>query len=131
MTPIPGEVPQIDWPTIAIGDQRLIVRWTFYAQWLLSKRKVNTKDLPTLMQTKDATIVDVMVECFAAAVAENFTAGGLPAPSADYWALAISQANDPGLWQRVNAALWQAVGKAQPAVATPAPQATAMGAALQ
>jgi hypothetical protein len=131
MTPISGEVPQIDWPTIVVGDQRLVVRWTFYAQWLLSKRKVNVKDLPTLMQAKDPALVDIMVECFTATVAENFTARALPAPNADHWALAISQANDPGLWGRVNQAIWQAVGKAPPAVATPAPQATATGAALQ
>ena len=126
MRPINGEVPQVDWPVVAVGDQRLVVRWTFYAQWLLSKRKVDVRQLGTLMQAKDPGLVDVMVECFAAAVAENFTARGLEAPTAERWALMISQAAaaNPGLWQEVNQVIWQAVGKTQPA-ASPAPSETA------
>lgn len=127
MTPVNGEVPQIDWPVVAIGDQQLIVRWTFYAQWLMSKRKVNIKDLPQLMNTRDPAIIDLMVECFAAAVAENFTTRNLPAPTAEYWALAISQSGGQEKWAEINRVFWEAVGKVQPAAATPAPQETAQG----
>jgi len=123
--PMHSETPPIDWPVVQVGDQRLIVRWTFYVQWLLSKRKVNLKDLPALVSARDTALVDVMVECFAAAVAENFTARNLPVPDAEYWALTISQCGDPGKWQEITNAVWAAVGKAPPAVATPAPQQTA------
>jgi hypothetical protein len=120
MDPVQGEVPQIDWPVVQIGDQRLIVRWTFYAQWLLSKRGVNVKELPTLMESRDPTLVNTMVECFAATVAENFTARNLPAPSADHWAAAISHASEqqPALWSEINQKIWVAVGKTRPAAAT-------------
>lgn len=126
MRPINGEVPQVDWPVASIGDQQLVVRWTFYAQWLLSKRKVDVRQLGVLMQAKDPGLVDVIVECFAAAVAENFTGRGLEAPTAERWALMISQASqaNPSVWQEVNQAIWEAVGKAQPA-ASPAPNKTA------
>ena len=122
-----GEVPQVDWPVATVGDQTLVVRWTFYAQWLLSKRKVDVRQLGTLMQAKDPSLVDVMVECFAAAVAENFTVRGLEAPTAERWALMISQASaaNPAIWNEVNQAIWQAVGKALPA-ASPAPSETAI-----
>ena len=124
--PLNGEVPQVDWPVVTVGDQKLIVRWTFYAQWMLSKRKVDVRQLGTLMQAKDASLVDVMVECFAAAVAENFTTRGLEAPTVERWALMISQASqeNPAVWNEVNQAIWAAVGKAQPA-ASPAPIKTA------
>lgn len=127
MTPVNGEVPQIDWPIVVIGEQRLIVRWTFFAQWLISKRKINIRELPQLMTTRDPALIDLMVECFAAAVAENFTARNLPAPTAEYWALAISQSGGQK-WAEINRKFWEAVGKAPPAVTeTPAPQETAQG----
>ena len=124
---LPGETPQIDWPVVVIGDQRLVIRWTFYAQWLLSKRNVDVKALPTLMESKDPTLVNTMVECFAATVAENFTARNLPAPSADHWAYAISNTGDPNLWGEINQKIWVAVGKARPAVAPPAPEPATQG----
>lgn len=131
MHPINGEVPQIDWPVVTIGDQRLVVRWTFFAQWLISKRKINIRELAQLMQAKDPSLIDLMVECFAAAVAENFTTRNLPAPTAEYWALAISQSGDPDKWGEVNRIFWEAVGKAPAAVATPAPQPTPQGMTTQ
>lgn len=125
---IPQESPQVDWPTIKIGDQVLVIRWTFYAQWLLSKRSVNVKEMPTLMASKDPSLVNTMVECFAAAVAENYTAAGLPAPTAEQWALAISNTRDTALWGQINQKLWEAVGKARPAAVSPTPDPAIQGA---
>jgi hypothetical protein len=116
------ETPQIDWPVVQIGQQRLTVRWTFYAQWLLSKRHVNVRALGNMIESRDPALVDLLVECFTAAVAENFTSQGLPVPTPEQWALAIS--SQPDKWQEINAAIWEAVRKARPA-ASPAPQETA------
>jgi hypothetical protein len=124
--PVRGETPQIDWPTIQLGDQTLVVRWTFFAQWLLSKRKVDVRQLKSLVVLKDPSLVDTLVECFAAAVSENFTSKSLPAPDAEYWAYAISQAStaNPDIWSEVNRAIWVAVGKVQPTTNNPATPAT-------
>jgi hypothetical protein len=114
------ETPQIDWPVVVIGQQRLTVRWSFYVQWLLSKRKVNVRALGEMIATKDPSVVDLVIECFAAAVAENYTSQGLAVPTAETWALQISA--DPETWPAINAAIWEAIKKARPAAATPAPQ---------
>lgn len=114
----------INWPSITLGPHVLVVRWTFYAQWLLSKRGVNVRDLRAAMNAKDPALVNTLVECFAASVAENFKAEGLPVPDAEYWAFIISDEaqKDDGVWLRVNQSIWTAVGKVQPAAVTPAPQ---------
>lgn len=107
-----SDTSPIDWPIVQVGDQRLTVRWTFYAQWLLSKRKVRVSELPRLMKEVDPAIVDVMVECFAAAVSENFTKRGQVAPDAEYWAATISENGGDEKFKELNAAIWAAVGKA-------------------
>lgn len=120
-TPIAGEAPQIDWPTIQVGEHSLVVRWTFYVQWLLSKRHVNVKQLSAIITERAPELIDVMVECFAAAVAENFSRAGRVPPTAEAWALLISEASfaQPAIWAAVNRAIWEAVEKARLA-ATPA-----------
>ena len=117
----------INWPTITIGEHTLTVRWTFYAQWLLSKRGVNVKDLATVVKDRDPSLINVMVECFAAAVAENFKQMGLPVPDADYWAGQISDASfeNPDIWQQCNTIIWEAVRKVTPAAKPATPQETA------
>lgn len=123
MNPITGEAPQVDWPTVTIGQHQLVVRWTFFAQWLLSKRKVDIKSLGPMLANKEAPLVDCMVEIFAAMVAENFTSRELAAPSAEFWALAISK--QPAIWPQCTAAIFGAFSKVPAAVApTPADPAT-------
>ena len=113
------KVDLIDWPVIDIMGQRLTVRWTFYVQFMLSKRKVSVTQLPRMMQEKDPGLVELMVECWTAAVAENYTQQGQVAPSSDFWAQAISQAGDE-VWRQINTAIWEAVKKARPAANQPA-----------
>jgi hypothetical protein len=121
-TPIRGEQPQIDWPTLVLGEQTLVVRWTFYAQWLLSKRRVDVRSLGVFLATKEPAMVDTMVECFAASVAENFSTRNLPVPTADHWAVEISKQPDAlNSWKRCCDALFAAIAKMGPA-APPVPQ---------
>ena len=116
------QTPPIDWPVVKLNQQRLTVRWTLYVQWLMSKRRVDIKKLPMLMKDLAPELLDTVMECFAAAVAENFTTQGLPAPSAEHWALVISNCGEPDKWQEVSSALWTAVGKARPAGEPPTQQ---------
>lgn len=123
----PSEKPQIAWPVINIGERALIVKWSFFAQWLLSKWGVKISELAAIMASKDATMVDVLMQCFTAAVAENFEQGAVPI--ADFWAAEISREDDPMVkWQACVTALFEAVaksrtkGKAQPAVTPPGTQ---------
>lgn len=121
----------IKWPSITIGEHKdLAVRWTFYARWLLSKRQVDIVKLKIYMAEKNAILVDVMVEVFAAAVAENFKHEGKEVPDADYWALLVSQQDDPDAdFIRMNKIIWEAIaastGKTLPAVSPATPQETA------
>ena len=119
MAPLKGEVPQTDWPIIQIGEQRLIMRWTFYVQWLLSKRRVPIKGMVEALKERRPELVDTILECFAAAVSENYTAVGTPAPEAEYWARAISADPDPGKWSEICSKLFEAVGKVKPVATTP------------
>jgi len=121
MQPVNGEVPQVDWPVVVIGQRSLVVRWTFYAQWLLSKRRVNIKELGPLLSSTDVPLVDVLVELFAACVAENWTKSKLDAPSADYWAAMISDHGGLPKWTECIKAVFDAMGKAPAAAAPPAP----------
>ncbi len=121
----------IKWPSITIGEQTLTVRWSFFVQFLLSKRNVDYPAFFRMIQEQKQRVlpgetvnivvpvssVNTLVECFAAAVSENFKAAGLPIPDAEHWAMAISEVEgtNPSIWSEVNAALWEALGKVTPA----------------
>jgi len=122
--PIQGEEPQINWPTVEVGEHKLVVRWTFYCQWLLSKRGVSLANLQELLARKEPGMVDVVVECFAACVGENFVAKGIPVPTAEYWALQITANGGIPTWRRCSEAVFAAIAlapKPEPA-GSPAPQ---------
>jgi hypothetical protein len=121
-TPIRGEKPQTNWPTIQIGDQLLVVRWTFFVTWLLSKRKVDMLKLKDMGRNLDPGMVDTMLEVFSACVAENFPRGH--APDAEFWAAAISGTGEVDLFSRANSAILDAVGKAPKAAQPAAPLAS-------
>ena len=42
MRPIDGEVPQIDWPVIEIGEHKMVVKWGLRMRWLCSSRGVRS-----------------------------------------------------------------------------------------
>lgn len=113
-------MPPIDWPVVQVGKHRLIMRWTFYAKWLLSQRKV---DMRNFAQNSPEVIAN-SIDIFAAMVAENFTAIGQEPPTAAYWAMAISDNGGDALWAEVVKAISETFGKVKPAAA-PAPQETA------
>lgn len=119
--PARGEKPHIAWPMIHIGEHALVVRWTFFVTWLLSKRKVNVLHLKEMGIARDPAMLDTFLEIFAACVAENFPRGH--APDAEYWAAAISEVGDPELFQIANKAVLEAVGKAPKAAQPAAPPA--------
>lgn len=114
---MPKLQPQIDWPVITVGDETLIVRWSFYTQFLLSKRKVDVKNLGVALQTRSAEFLSIAVECFAAAVAENYTTKGQEPPTADQWAIVLSE--DAALRAEAFKATWGAVAKVMPVAKTP------------
>lgn len=122
----PAEKPQTNWPKITVGSQMLIVRWTFYTQFLLSKRGVDVRKMPTLAKELDPGLVSVMVECFAAAVAQNYKDQQMPIPDADHWAMAIEEISgeDPGVWKRVCSSIWEAINASVPKTEPAAAPAT-------
>lgn len=116
--------PPIDWPVVTIGKHRLILRWTFYAKWLLSQRKVDIRHL----NQDSPEIVANLMEIFAAMVAENFKDAGHEPPTAEYWASAINDNGGDEKWIEANKAISDAIAKARPAANTPGPQETATAA---
>jgi len=95
----------IDYPTITIGERTLVVRFSLYAQYLLSQQGV---DLRKPLSSRDPGYLAYRLAIFAAAVAQNYPAG--KAPTAEQWALDLDGSLDR--WADIEKAIGEAMGKA-------------------
>lgn len=94
----------VDYPTVTVDGQELTVRFSFLAQYLLSRAGV---DLRKPIAATDPGYLVSRVAIFAAAVAENFPTPA-EAPTAEQWAARIALSD----WLHIERAMGIAMGKA-------------------
>ena len=101
----------IDYPKVTVDGQTLTVRFSLFAQYLLSMQGINVRNL---LPESHAGFLMQRMQLFAAAVAESYSDGSkLPdpemrAPGAIKWAKRIGVSD----WPLVLEAIESALGKA-------------------
>src|SRR5580692_3995342 len=90
-----NSAPPIIYPRVKIGGADVELRRSFYTQFILSRAGIGEQQLQEVMEPRHPRRTYIMLEMLAAYAGWKFSEQGVPPPTADQWALRISQEADP------------------------------------
>lgn len=122
----------ISYPVVEIGGTKLELKKSFLAEYMLDKAGVDVEKASVMLKAvaggaRQPGIVAFVTQMLAACCAHLYVARHEPVPSAEDWAVRISEEPDPTeTFRKVAKAVFETIAKARPAaVSGQAPAAEA------
>lgn len=93
-----GPQPPIVYPTITIGGETLLVKFSILSQFKMSQAGLDPGEMLTALSpgSKDPKRHSYVFEMFAACVAENYVDRGEAPPTAEQWTLRLTKLAEAG-----------------------------------
>lgn len=120
--------PPIEYPKVLIGGAEVELRVSQYSTYLLSKAGIGPAQLEEFADPASGRRFYISFELFAGLAGWRLQKDGQRVPTADEWALRLSEEKDPSATYRMMcAAITEAYAKARPVEEkkAPAPPASA------